>query len=116
MNKSRRKVLEGVVSVMRKLKDMECNNYTLDVLKQAADNLERANDEEQDAYENLPDNLRWSDRADVLSDNFANLTEAMVSMNFVVEAYEVNSDNPYHSIEKEVLSVITNCTEAIERV
>lgn len=116
MNKSRRKVLEGVVSIMRKLKDMECNNYTLDVLKQAADDLERMNDEEQDAYDSLPDNLRWSERADIMSDNLENLTDAMVSMGFVVEAYEANSDNPYNSTEKEVLSVITNCTEAIERV
>ena len=116
MNKSRRKLLEGVVSTMRKLKDMENNNHTLDVIKQAADDLERAQDEEQDAYDNLPENLMWSDKADTMADNLDNLLDAMCDMGLVVEAYEINSDNPYHNVEKEVLSVIQNCTKAIERV
>lgn len=116
MNKSRRRLLENVVTTMRKLKSMEPNNHTLDVIKQAADDLELANDEEQDAYDSLPENLMWSTKADVMNDNLENLADAMVDMGFIVEAYETDCDNPYHNVEKEILSVIENCTEAIERV
>jgi len=116
MNKSRRKLLEGVIATMRKLKNMEPNSHTLEVVKQAAYDLEQVSDEEQDAFDNLPDNLMWSIKGDIMADNLENLADAMIDIEFVVEAYEADSDNPYHNIEKEVLSVIENCTKAIERV
>lgn len=116
MNKSRRKLLEGVITTMRKLENMEVNNHTLDAIKQASYDLELAFDEEQDAFDNLPDSLMWSVKGDNMADNLSNLADAMVDINFVVEAYEKDDDNPYRSIKNDALSVIENCTKAIERV
>lgn len=116
MNKSRRKLLEGVIATMRKLKNTESDTRTLEAIKQAAYDLELANDEEQDAFDNLPENLMWSIKGDTIADNLQNLADAMVDIEFVVEAYQTDSDNPYHNVEQEILSVIKNCTEAIERV
>lgn len=116
MNKSRRKLLESVVTTMRKLENMEVNNHTLDVIKQASYDLELAFDEEQDAFDNLPDSLMWSAKGDTMTDNLENLTDAMVDINFVVETYETNDKDPYRSAKKDILSVIENCTKAIERV
>lgn len=115
MNKSRRQLLRGVISLMEELPNMENNSYTLEQLRQAADDLELANDEEQDVYDNLPENLMWSMRADALTDNLDNLADALVDMGMIVEAYELDDDNPYSHVKKEIDSVIFNCTEAIER-
>lgn len=116
MNKTRRKLLAKVVAVMQKLEGMENNNRTLDLLKQAKDDLENATTEEQDVRNNLPENLTWSTRADILNDNLDNLYDALVDMAIIVEAYELNDEVSYRSIKKRVKSVIDNCTEAIERV
>lgn len=117
MNKSRRKELSKIIQTLQKLKDMENNSHTLEILQQAADDLECISDEEQDAYDALPDNLMWSSKADTMTDNLDNLADAMVDMAAIVEAYELVSDrDPYQDIKAEVDSVIQNCTEAIERV
>lgn len=115
MNKSRRQLLRDVVSLMSKLQDMENNDYTLELLRQAEDDLECATDEEQDAYDNLPENLMWSMKADTLMDNLDNLYDALADIGLVVEAYELEDDNPYLHVKSEINSVISNCTKAIER-
>lgn len=93
---------------------MESTPLTSEKIRQAADDLELANDEEQNAFDNLPDNLVFSMRADVLTDNLNNLADALVDIEMVAEAYE-KGGNPYQNVKKEIASVIKNCTEAIER-
>ena len=116
MNKTRRKSLTCVIAVMQKLKDMETNVHTLDVLKQAENDLATVLEEEQDVYNNLPTSFMLSVKADNLNDNLDNLYKAMSSMATIIEFYELNDEIPYRSINKMVKSVISNCTEAIERV
>lgn len=115
MNKLRRQLLRGVVQVMEMLKGAENNEELLDTLKQAANDLEMAYDEEQEVYDNLPENLAWSIKADILTDNLDNLTDAISDMEVVVDTYEAGEDKPYSAVKKEINSVIKNCTEAIER-
>lgn len=109
-------MLNGVVSTMQQLRDMEYNSLILEKLKQAQANLERANSEEESAYESLPANLRFSRRADILTDNLDDLADAMVDIEEVIKVYETESKNPYTKAKKSVLSVIKSCTKAIERV
>lgn len=116
MNKTRRKLLTCVIAVMQKLKGMEANVHTLDVLKQAENDLATVLEEEQDVYNNLPTSLMLSVKADILNDNLDNLYKAMSSMETIIEFYELNDEVPYRNINKMVKSVISNCTEAIERV
>lgn len=115
MNKQRRLLLIGVIQVLQKLKGTQNNPETLKALKQAAKDLEQANDEEGFAYDNLPDNLAWSMRADIMSDNLEDLGDAVYDMGVIVEAYESEQDNPYKTVKKEIRSVIKGLTETIER-
>lgn len=115
MNKQRRLLLIGVIQVLQKLKGAQNNAETLKALKQAAKDLEQANDEEGFAYDNLPDNLAWSMRADIMSDNLEDLGDAVYDMGVIVEAYESEQDNPYKTVKKEIRSVIKDLTETIER-
>ena len=116
MNKQRRLLLIGVIQVLQKLKGTQNNPETLKALKQAAKDLEQANDEEGFAYDNLPDNLAWSMRADIMSDNLEDLGDAVYDMGVIVEAYESERDNPYKTVKKEIRSVIKGLTETIERI
>lgn len=115
MNNSRRDVLREVISVMEELKNVENNKAILEKLEQAGYDLDIAYDEEQEAYDNMPENLMFSRRADDWSDNASNLLDASIDILDVIDAYKENDDNPYHKVESKILSVIKNCTEAIER-
>lgn len=101
---------------MEELKDVKNNDTILERLEQAGDDLDFAYDEEQDAYDSLPENLMLSQRADVLSDNIDNLMDASIDILDVIDAYRESDSNPYIRVESKILSVIKNCTEAIERV
>lgn len=116
MNKSRRKTLGEIISLLDELKNLPSNEQTLEKLRDARNDLEIAMDEELDCYDNMPDNLKWSARADAYADNADNLTDALVSMEMVVEAYERDEEDPYKEVSEEVTSVIDNCTKAIERI
>lgn len=115
MNKSRRKDLREVLKAMEKLKSSKNNNELQQLLHDAAKTLEEVTDEEQMSYDNLPENMMWSARADTFTDNLDNLNDAQVDLGLVVEAYDNAKDNPYDSVKDEIASVIRNCTEAIER-
>lgn len=104
------------MKTMQSLKNMENNANTLEALRQAAEDLDLVNDEEQDALDNMPDNLRWSARATAMGDNLDNLADALCSIEAVVEVYEGNETAPYEKAKEDVLSVIQNCTKAIVRV
>lgn len=115
MNKSRRKRLTAVISLMMELKKMENSVDTQNKLKAAAQLVDEVNDEEEMAYDNLPESMMWSAKADAYADNLDNLADALVDIELIAEKYEEATDNPYHLVEKEVSSVIRNCTEVIER-
>ena len=61
MNKQRRSTLRSI-------------NDRLSTIK---DEIEAVMDEEQDAYDNLPDGLRDSDKGDLLADNVGELQEVI---------------------------------------
>lgn len=100
---------------MEKLKNSENNEKLKQLLRNTAKTLEEITDDEQMAYDNLPENMMWSAKADTFTDNLENLADAQVDLGLVVEAYEKAENNPYDSVKDEIVSVVRNCTEAIER-
>lgn len=115
MNKSRRKQLIIVLGIMTRLKELTDCEEALKQLQSAEKTLENVTDEEQMAFDSLPENMQWSARADTFTDNLDNLADAQVDLGLVVEAYQNAESNPYNEVKKEIASVIRNCTEAIER-
>ncbi len=109
-------MLRDVISTMKELKNVEINDSVLERLEQAGDDLDYVYDEEQCVYDNLPENFMFSQRANILLENIYNLIDALCDMAAVIDAYKQGDTNPYCSVENEILSVIRNCTEAIERV
>lgn len=107
--------MREVLAVIEKLKGSQNDNELKQLLRNAAKKLEEITDEEQMAYDSLPENMMWSARADTFTDNLENLGDAQVDLGLVVEAYEHTNDNPFDSVKDEIASVIRNCTEAIER-
>lgn len=70
MNRERRKRLEKIVSQIEELRDQ----------------LAVIQEEEQEAYDNLPDNLNDTDRATQLYDNASNLEDAASNLDDVCDS------------------------------
>ena len=69
----------------------------LNMIQNAHDVLEEVRDEEQDAYDNLPEGLQYSERGDLMQEAVDNLDEAVDYLNDVLsslEDVESNADNP----------------------
>ena len=72
MNKYRRKVIAEL----------------LEQLIEICDNLEAVKDEEEEALENYPENLKYSERGEAMQEAFDNLEEAHGSISEAIDLLE----------------------------
>lgn len=95
MNKTRRKELGQVIYGLGKIQDREDLYAWINIL----DNLK---DEEQDYYDNIPENLQYSQRAEDSEAAIDNLDEALDLLNDAYDAKEFDKDSELikHAIDK----------------
>lgn len=95
MNKTRRKELGQVLYGLGKIQDREDLYAWINIL----DNLK---DEEQDYYDNIPENLQYSQRAEDSEAAIDNLDEASDLLNDAYDAKEFDKDSELikHAIDK----------------
>jgi len=70
MNKTRRKQLSGIVDNLRDLMD----------------ELESVKNEEQEAFDNMPEGLQYSERGEVVGINIDSMDDAVSSLSDVIDA------------------------------
>ena len=99
MNKSRRKRIAAVISTLE--------NAGYDIIESARDEIEDILWEEEDAYDNMPENLQYSMRGeesseaiDNLQEAVDNLEEALNSLN-EIDNLDKNDDDYENRIEME---------------
>ena len=99
MNKSRRKRIAAVISTLE--------NAGYDIIESARDEIEDILWEEEDAYDNMPENLQYSIRGeesseaiDNLQEAVDNLEEALNSLN-EIDNLDKNDDDYENRIEME---------------
>lgn len=96
MNKSRRKRIASVISILE-----DITGY--DVIESAKNELEDILYEEEDAYDNMPENLQYSMRGEESSDAIDNLQEAVDILEEAIDAlnelYDLKEE--YNNIENE---------------
>ena len=95
MNKARRKELSKVVSELNVIKDK-------DALYDCINTLESIRDDEQDYYDNIPENLQYSQRAEDSEAAIENMEEALDLLNELYEAdgFDKDSELIEEAIEK----------------
>ncbi len=95
MNKTRRKELGQVIYGLGTIQDREDLYAWINIL----DNLK---DEEQDYYDNIPENLQYSQRAEDSEAAIDNLDEALDLLNDAYDAEEFDKDSELikHAIDK----------------
>lgn len=71
MNKARRKWLEDVSEMIANAKEQ----------------LEQIRDEEQEAYDNMPENLNMTDRASTMEENIDNLDTMVSDLEDILESF-----------------------------
>lgn len=86
MNKSRRKELLEVIKELNKIQDR-------DDLYSCINTLENIKDDEQDYYDNIPENLQYSQRAEDSEQAIENMDDALYLLNDVYDEEEFNKDN-----------------------
>lgn len=93
MNKSRRNELSKIIRRLNAIRDKE-DLYGL------IDELDTLKDEEQDYYDNIPENLQNSQRAQDSEQAIDNLEEALDLLNEVYDADEIDDDLIQQAINK----------------
>lgn len=93
MNKSRRNELSKIIRRLNTMQDKE-DLYGL------IDELDTLKDEEQDYYDNIPENLQNSQRAQDSEQAIDNLEEALDLLNEVYNADEIDNDLIQQAIDK----------------
>lgn len=93
MNKSRRNALSKIIRRLNTMQDKE-DLYGL------IDELDTLKGEEQDYYDNIPENLQNSQRAQDSEQAIDNLEEALDLLNEVYNADEIDNDLIQQAIDK----------------
>ena len=86
MNKARRKELSKVVNELNRIKDK-------DALYDCINTLESIRDDEQDYYDNIPENLQYSQRAEDSEAAIENMEEALDLLNELYDADDFDKDS-----------------------
>ena len=95
MNKARRKELSKLANDLNLIKDK-------DALYSCINILENIKDDEQDYYDNIPENLQYSQRAEDSEAAIDNLEEALDLLNelYDIEDFDADSELIEEAIEK----------------
>ena len=95
MNKARRKELSKLANDLNLIKDK-------DALYSCINILENIKDDEQDYYDNIPENLQYSQRAEDSEAAIDNLEEALDLLNelYDTEDFDADSELIEEAIEK----------------
>lgn len=116
MNRSRRKRVRELLVAFMEFKEIKDISVALSKANEIYEELEKITDEEQDALDNMPENLAWSSRADDITDNLDNLNDALCDLSMIISTYEDESaETPWLSTEDEARSFLQNLTNIIER-
>ena len=86
MNKARRKELSNIIRALNTMIDK-------DDLYIVINDLENIKDDEQDYYDNIPENLQYSQRAEESEEAISNLEDALDLLNEVYNAEEFDKDS-----------------------
>lgn len=96
MNKARRKRIASVISTLENIIDY-------DLIESAKDEIEDIFYEEQDAYDNMPENLQYSMRGEESSDAINSLQEAVDALDEAIDIFNELDDlkDEYNNTEDE---------------
>ena len=102
MNKSRRK---RIAVAIRDLKKTTKHNFIDNYIDFIKDEIEDILWEEDDAYNNMPENLQYSIRGEESSEAIDNLQEAVDKLDEAIDILNdinnLDKENEYYEIEKE---------------
>lgn len=93
MNKDRRRRLALILEALLKMKAaIISDKQDAEKVRELADEAESIADEEQEALDSLPENLQFSERADNMNDNVADIYDISASISGIAEALEDPED------------------------
>ena len=93
MNKLRRKELREIINGLNAIQDR-------DDLYAWINTLENLKDEEQDYYDNIPENLQYSRRAEASEEAIENLEEALLNRVYNKEEFDKGNKSIQQAINK----------------
>lgn len=91
MNKARRKELEKAVSLL---------NGAQENVEKAKEIVETVRDEEQEAYDNLPESIQYGEKGDIMEENINQLDDAFGEIDTIYDSIEEQIDAIREVIDK----------------
>ena len=76
-------------------------NDCLDAIRVANDTLQEVRDEEEDAYDNLPESMQDGERGDLMSEAIDNLDDAICSLDDAITSMEEVTENGQDPLAKD---------------
>ena len=108
MNKSRRKRIAAVISTLE--------NAGYDIIESAKDEIEDILWEEEDAYDNMPENLQYSMRGEASSEAIDSLQDAVDALEEAISIIdEINNKNK-KSKENDIDDLINQAIDSLEEI
>lgn len=110
MNKSRRKRIAAVISTLE--------NVGYDIIESARDEIEDILWEEEDAYDNMPENLQYSMRGEESSEAIDNLQEAVDKLEEALDMInEIDEEDEEKELkEDEIDDCVNQAIDSLEQI
>ena len=101
MNKQRRNKIKNIINWLEKLTENDLKSINIIKL-----NIEKVLDEEQDAYDNIPENLQYSRRGE----------ESEEAIDSLQEAYDFLDEINEQMSEEEIENLIDEAIDALDYI
>lgn len=116
MNKKRRYVLQVVIDNLERLRYQINKEEAQQIIQDSIDKIQMCADDEEEAYDNLPESLQYAALGENLSDNVSDLEDAVGDLECVQAVYEDTAGQvSYDAIKSDMISAVNSITEAINR-
>lgn len=115
MNKERRNYLRKSINLIQSLEEASGKDEAVKILNEAKYMVETCSDDEELAYDCLPEQFQSSDRGDDMSDNISDLSDAVGDLEIAICTCEENKSFNYEAIKDEMESAIQSINNAINR-
>lgn len=111
MNNARRKLINQIVE---RLNNFEASDSDTDkeFLEGIQSDIENIKDEEQDAFDNMPEGLQQSERGQASEQAVENLDEACGNIQTLIDNTDIEEDVEYELDTSELESAVTYLQEA----
>lgn len=115
MNKQRRSVLRKAISQLANANTLAVKDKTISHLKVVQQAVQECADDEEFAYDNLPESLQYSERGEDMSENVSILNDASADLEAIIEQIKLSEVYSYDLIKDDMVRITNLIQDTIDK-